>query len=91
MIIPFERRPELQIDRGEPEPIDRCEVLRDVDRSLLVGVIRNGNPVPFAKGQLVTLWADGSIVFQGRAIDEHSVLDLISASGDDELTDAESI
>ena len=91
MIIGPERAPRLQIDGGEPFPIDACEVRREVDRSLLTAVVCGGAAFVFSPGQLVTLWADGSVVFQGRAVDEHEVLDLISTESDDELADAEPI
>jgi hypothetical protein len=39
----------------------------------------------------VTLWAGPSVVFVGKAVDEHQVLDLISSAGDDELADDGSI
>ncbi|NLG64902.1 MAG: hypothetical protein GX537_04790 [Actinobacteria bacterium] len=91
MFITEDRRPQLQVGDAQPSPIDRCEVHRDVDRSLLTAVIRNGEPVTFVSGQLVTLWADDSVVFQGRAIDEYNVLDLISTADDSDLADGEQI
>ena len=91
MVIGPERSPKLQLDDGTPFAIDSCEVRRDLDRSLLAVALRSGAPVSFTPGTLVTLWTDGSVVFQGRAIDEHTVLDLISTESDDELADAEPI
>jgi hypothetical protein len=91
VIIGSERSPRLQVDDGAPFAIDSCEVRRDLDRSLLAAALRAGAPVSFTPGALVTLWTDGSVVFQGRAIDEYTVLDLISTESDDELADGESI
>ena len=91
MIIGPERSPRLQFDEDEPFAIDSCEVRRDVDQSLLANALRNGEPVAFAPGRLVTLWSGESVVFQGRAIDDSTVLDLISTESDDELSDDELI
>ena len=91
MIIGPERSPRLQLDDGAPFAIDSCEVRRDLDRSLLAAVLRAGTPVSFTSGTLVTLWTEGSVVFQGRAVDEYTVLDLISTESDDDLADGESI
>jgi hypothetical protein len=91
VIIGADRGPQLQLDDGDAFPIDGCEVRREVDRSLLTAVVRNGEQFTFSPGQLVTLWADDSVVFQGRAVDEREVLDLISTESDDELADGEPI
>jgi hypothetical protein len=93
--IDADREPRLQIDDGDPLPIDSAEVTRDVEHSTLTNVLRAGRPVTFAAGDRVTLWVGPpdktSIVFVGKAIDEHNVLDLISTESDDELDDYESI
>ena len=58
-------------------------------------MLRDGRPVTFTAGDRVTLWVGPpektSVVFMGRAVDEHDVLDLISTETDDELEDYESI
>lgn len=91
MIIGPERSPRLQFDDDEPFAIDSCEVRRDLDRSLLANTVRHGEPVGFTPGRLVTLWAGESVVFQGRAVDESTVLDLISTESDEELSGNELI
>jgi hypothetical protein len=91
VIIGPERTPRLQLDEGEPFAIDSCQVQRDLDRSLLTNVVRNGEPVVLTPGSLVTLWSGESVVFQGRAVDESTVLDLISTESDDDLSDYELI
>ena len=81
--------------RQDPLPIDSAEVTRDVEHSTLTNVLRDGPPVIFTAGDRVTLWVGPpdktSIVFMGKAVDEHDVLDLISTESDDELDDYESI
>jgi hypothetical protein len=91
VIIGPERSPRLQLNEDEPFAIDSCEVRRDLDRSLLTDVIRQGERVAFTAGSLITLWTGESVVFQGRAVDEATVLDLISTESDDELSDDEQI
>ena len=91
MIIGPERTPRLQLEEGEPFAIDSCQVQRDLDRSLLTDVVRNGQRVVLTPGSLVTLWTGESVVFQGRAVDEATVLDLISTESDDDLSDHELI
>ena len=91
MIIGPERSPRMQFDSDEPFAIDSCEVRRDLDRSLLTNTLKDGRPVHFMRGQMVTLWTGESVVFQGRAVDETTVLDLISTETDDELSDDELI
>jgi len=93
--IDEQRLPRLQVNDGEPLPIDSAEVTRDVEHSTLTNVLRDGRPFTFTAGDRVTLWVGPpdktSIVFMGRAVDEHDVLDLISTETDDELDDYESI
>jgi len=93
--IDGQRLPRLQVNDGEPLPIDSAEVTRDVEHSTLTNVLRDGRPFTFTAGDRVTLWVGPpdktSIVFMGRAVDEHDVLDLISTETDDELDDYESI
>lgn len=93
--IEKDRLPRLQIDDGEPLAIDSAEVQRDVERSTLTNVLCNGQPYVFVTGAKVTLWQGPpdktSVVFVGKAIDEHNVLDLISTETDEELDDYESI
>jgi hypothetical protein len=93
--IDGQRLPRLQVNDGEPLPIDSAEVTRDVEHSTLTNVLRDGRPFTFTAGDRVTLWVGPpektSVVFMGRAVDEHDVLDLISTETDDELDDYESI
>jgi hypothetical protein len=93
--IEKDRQPRLQIGDGEPFAIDSAEVERDVERSTLVNVTRDGAPYVFTAGDKVTLWQGPpektSVVFMGKAVDEHNVLDLISTETDEELEDYESI
>ena len=95
MNIDGQRLPRLQVNDGEPLPIDSAEVTRDVEHSTLTNVLRDGRPFTFTAGDRVTLWVGPpektSVVFMGRAVDEHDVLDLISTETDDELDDYESI
>ena len=42
-------------------------------------------------GARVTLWPGPNVVFVGKAVDEHRVLDLLSTETDDELADDETI
>lgn len=89
------RQPRLQVNDADPLPIDSAEVTRDVEHSTLTNVLRDGRPVVFAAGDRVSLWVGPpgktSLVFMGKAVDEHDVLDLISTESDDELDDYESI
>lgn len=95
MKIDAQRQPRLQVNDGDPVPIDSAEVARDVEHSTLTHVLRDGRPVSFAPGDRVTLWVGPpektSIVFMGKAVDEHDVLDLISTETDDELDNYETI
>jgi hypothetical protein len=89
-----DRQPRLQVNDGLPLPIDSAEVVRDVEHSTLTNVVADGRPFTFTPGDSITLWVGPpdktSVVFMGKAIDEHSVLDLISTESDDELDDYES-
>ena len=93
--IDTDKQPRLQVNDQDPLPIDSAEVTRDVEHSTLTNVLRDGRPVVFTAGDRVTLWVGPpektSIVFMGKAVDEHDVLDLISTESDDELDDYESI
>jgi hypothetical protein len=91
VIIGKDKQPRLQLDDAEPLAVDAAEVRRDVEHSTLTNVGRDGAPVTFPPGARVTLWAGPSVVFVGKAVDEHRVLDLISSAGDDELADHGSI
>jgi hypothetical protein len=91
VIIDASREPRLQFDDGEPFAIDRCEVERDVEHSTLTNIVRDGAPVVLPAGARITLWTGPNVVFVGRALDEHRVLDLLSAESDDELSDTETI
>jgi hypothetical protein len=91
VIIDKTREPSLQINEGEPFAIDSAEVQRDVEHSTLTNVLRDGAPVTFSAGDKVTMWTGPNVVFMGKAIDEHSVLDLLSTEVDDMPDDYESI
>ena len=64
---------------------------RELDHSLLTDVRRGGAPYVFSPGQRVTLWAEESVIFQGRAVDAREVLDLISTEKDEDLGRDETI
>ena len=91
MIILKDRDPSLQINDGEPFAIDSAEVERDVEHSTLVKVLRDGAPVIFKEGDKVTMWTGPNVVFMGKAVDENTVLDLLSTQIDDQPGDYESI
>jgi len=91
VIIGSDRQPQLQVDGGEPFPIDSCEVRRDVDHSLLTAVMKDGRPYALTAGARVTLLAGPSVLFEGRAVDENEVLDLMSTEPDAELSAEELI
>jgi hypothetical protein len=91
VIIDASRKPRLQFGDSEPFAIDSCEVLRDVERSTLTNIVRGGAALPLAVGARVTLWAGPNVVFVGKAVDEHDVLDLLSTESDAELSGDETI
>jgi len=84
MIIGPDRQPRLQVGDEEPFAVESCEIRREVDHSLLTATSREGEAVTFAPGASVTLWAGPSVIFQGRAVSVHEVLDQMSAAGDDD-------
>jgi len=91
VIIDASREPRLQFEDGEPFAIESCEVQRDIERSTLTNILRDGIPLPLPIGSRVTLWAGPNVVFVGRAVDETSVLDLLSSESDEELRNDETI
>jgi hypothetical protein len=91
VIIDDSREPRLQLEDAEPFGIDRAEVVRDVEHSTLTGIILDGNPLPLPIGAKVTLWAGPNVLFVGKAVDEHHVLDLLSTETDDQLAGDEVI
>ena len=91
MIIDAGREPRLQFDDGEPFAIESCEVQRDMERSTLTNIVRDGARLSLPMGVRVTLWAGPNVVFVGKAVDERNVLDLLSTETDDELRDDETI
>ena len=91
MIIDASREPRLQIDEAAPLAIDSAEVQRDVEHSTLTNIRRDGAAFALPVGARVTLWAGPNVVFVGKAIDEHSVLDLLSTESDDDLRGHETI
>ncbi|NLE23625.1 MAG: hypothetical protein GX624_12730 [Actinobacteria bacterium] len=91
MIIDQGRDPRLQLDDAEPFRIDSAEVTRDIERSTLTNIILDGDAFSLPVGARVTLWTGSNVVFVGKAVDEHHVLDLLSTETDDELTGDEVI
>jgi hypothetical protein len=91
VIIDASREPRLQIDDDEPFAIDSAEVQRDVEHSTLTNILRDGTAYALPVGARVTLWAGPNVGFVGMAVDEHSVLDLLSTESDDELRGHETI
>jgi hypothetical protein len=91
VIIDASRAPRLQFGDSQPFAVDSCEVLRDVERSTLTHNMLGGTALPLPVGARVTLWAGPNVVFVGRAVDEHNVLDLLSTETDAELDDEETI
>ena len=74
----------IQIDAQEPFAISHATVERDVLRSRLTGVTREGgDPVVLPVGARVTLYKGPAVVFVGRAEEDGSVIDLVSAEADD--------
>ena len=91
VIIDASREPRLQYGGAEPFAVDSCEVLRDIERSTLTNIMLGGGVLPLPVGARVTLWAGPNVVFVGKAVDEHNVLDLLSTESDAELDDDETI
>jgi hypothetical protein len=91
VIIDASKEPRLQLDDGEPFAIDGAEVLRDVEHSTLTNIVRDGAELALPVGARVTLWAGPNVVFVGKVVDEHSVLDLLSTASDDALRGHETI
>jgi len=91
VIIDDSREPRLQLDDAEPFPIDGAEVTRDIERSTLTNIVLDGDRFRLPVGARVTLWAGPNVVFVGKAVDEHHVLDLLSTESDDELAGEETI
>ncbi len=91
MIIDDSREPRLQLGDAEPFRIDSAEVTRDMERSTLTRIVVNGDSYRLPVGARITLWTGPNVVFVGKAVDEHHVLDLLSSETDDELTDDETI
>jgi len=91
VIIDAGREPRLQLGDAEPFRIDSAEVTRDLERSTLTSILVDDEPFPLPVGARVTLWAGPNVVFVGKAVDEHNVLDLLSTESDDELRDDEII
>jgi len=91
VIIDASREPRLQFGDAEPFAVDSCEVLRDIERSTLTNIMLGGAALPLPVGARVTLWAGPNVVFVGKAVDDYSVLDLLSTETDAELSDSETI
>jgi hypothetical protein len=91
VIIDATREPRLQVEQDEPFAIDSCEVQRDIERSTLTNIVRDGAALALPTGARITLYTGPNVVFVGKAVDDHSVLDLLSTESDDELRDDETI
>jgi hypothetical protein len=91
VIIDASREPRLQFGDSELFAVDSCEVVRDVEHSTLTNIVLGGSPLPLPVGARVTLWAGSNVVFVGKAVDEHNVLDLLSSESDAELAGDETI
>jgi len=91
VIIDSSKEPRLQLDDAEPFRIDGAEITRDIEHSTLTGIVLNGEALRLPPGARVTLWTGPNVVFVGKAVDEHDVLDLLSAESDDELPGEETI
>ncbi len=91
VIIDDSREPRLQLGDAEPFRIDSAEVTRDIERSTLTNIVLNGDPFRLPVGARVTLWTGPNVVFVGKAVDEHHVLDLLSTETDDQLAGDETI
>jgi hypothetical protein len=91
VIIDDSREPRLQLGDAEPFRIDGAEVTRDIERSTLTNIVLNGDAYRLPVGARVTLWTGPNVVFVGKAVDEHNVLDLLSTETDDELAGDETI
>jgi hypothetical protein len=91
VIIDASREPRLQLEDAEPFASASAEVQRDVEHSTLTNIRRDGAAYALPVGARVTLWAGPNVVFVGKAVDEHSVLDLLSTESDDELRGHETI
>ncbi|GAB4250324.1 MAG: hypothetical protein Kow00122_07840 [Thermoleophilia bacterium] len=79
MDIGSEREPRLQIDDGEPFPILRARVDKELESSRLRAVTGlDGRPVALPVGATVTLYTGPSVVFVGKVQEDQSVLDLLS-------------
>jgi hypothetical protein len=89
--IEADKLPRLQIGDAEPFTIDSCEVERDVERSTLTHIVLDGAELALPVGARITLLAGPNVVFVGKSVDEHRVLDLLSTETDAELTDDETI
>ena len=91
MKIDDDREPRLQLGDAQPFAIDSAEVERDVEHSTLTNIVLDGAELALPVGARVTLYAGPNVVFVGKAVDEHHVLDLLSTETDAELTGDETI
>lgn len=84
MEIGPESNPKIQVDDQEPFSIAHAVIERDVLQSRLRRVTRaGGEPVALPVGARVTLYQGLSVVFVGLVEEDQSVIDLLSAQGDD--------
>jgi hypothetical protein len=91
VIIDAAKEPRLQLDQDEAFAIESCEVQRDIERSTLTNIVRDGVALTLPPGARVTLYTGPNVVFVGKAVDELHVLDLLSTEADDDLSDTELI
>jgi hypothetical protein len=85
MLIGPDRRPHVKVDGGRPVALDSCEIVRDLDHSVLTGAVRQGRAYRFPVGSRVTLLCETGVLFEGRAVAEDQVLDLMSSEDDEQL------
>ena len=91
VIIDASREPRLQFDDAEPFGIDSGEVKRDIERSTLTNIVRDGAPTacrsgPASRSGRAPTWSSSA-----RRSTSSNVLDLLSTESDDELADDETI
>jgi len=85
MLIGPDRRPHVRVDGGRPVALESCEIVRDLDHSVLTGAVRDGQAYRFPVGSRVTLLSETGVLFEGRAVTEDQVLDLMSSEDDEQL------
>lgn len=85
MDIASEREPRIQIEDAEPFDIRSARVDHEMERAYLRGLVGvDGGSVTLPVGARVTLYTGPSVVFVGIVQDDHSVLDLLSCTSEDD-------